>query len=522
MKEDKLKKNSFYNFKFFKKENVIPNLHNKKTFWGLFLLLVVVLTFIRNYAYYNTKEMTDSIEITNLAKNIHLNLEKCLYYKKNKDECILELKDDLLDNLKPHGIVKVYDSDRLLIDYDHTKPRHIDRKIVTLSKYLIPIKNYNYNLYIAKHSIPNISLTVFRSVTFSLVDVITHIKQTNLKDTIDWYKSNRIYLRSKGTLFFILIVFVVLFFIKKWQQTEKKDFMHNQKHNPRALVKLLSNFTRDTPLKFTTHIWDKSIIKEHDGYSGFINDLKDQWGKIETELNTLSPKLHKKIHNFIFASKGENTWVIKDNIAIGWSSLDGFEQWCNAGNDPFDFKLKTAFIVDGKEIAKFGDIVNIFKQEIEIRKEYHMLENIFMDLEENLDSKFSLETVKLNGKNFYTDVETFKNTLNKIFAEIQKREFFEINIEALDTTGEYIELKIIQKGSRAQMSAKNMLEAAGDGDFGDIKEWLTNLCDWSIESSFEDKNYRVNYLRSDQNIAEIELLDYIPKGFTHILRFYKK
>ncbi len=67
-----------------------------------------------------------------------------------------------------------------------------------------------------------------------------------------------------------------------------------------------------------------------------------------------------------------------------------------------------------------------------------------------------------------------------------------------------------------------MLEAAGDGDFGDIKEWLTNLCDWSIESSFEDKNYRVNYLRSDQNIAEIELLDYIPKGFTHILRFYKK
>jgi len=66
-----------------------------------------------------------------------------------------------------------------------------------------------------------------------------------------------------------------------------------------------------------------------------------------------------------------------------------------------------------------------------------------------------------------------------------------------------------------------MLEEIRNGDFAGIKDNLTNLCDWSIESSFEDENYRVNYLKPS-SIKEIEKLEYKPQGFTHILRFYNK
>ena len=41
-----------------------------------------------------------------------------------------------------------------------------------------------------------------------------------------------------------------------------------------------------------------------------------------------------------------------------------------------------------------------------------------------------------------------------------------------------------------------------------------------LMSNFEDEYFRVNFLHSN-NIKDIEILDAKPKGFTHILRFYK-
>jgi hypothetical protein len=314
----------------------------------------------------------------------------------------------------------------------------------------------------------------------------------------------------------ILLPFIVYLF--RYKMSKKNETIHN----PKRLVKLLSNFTNDTPMKLTTHIWCiGGIKKEYSTYKVFMNKVKEQWEGMEKELKELSPNLHHKIYNFIFASKDENDWMINKDISIGWSTVEGFEEWCNEGNDPFAFKLKKSYLINGKELSKFGDIVNLFKQEIEIRKEYHMLENIFMDIEESLDEKYSIEDSKLHGKNFYTDVETFKYALNKIFSEIQKRDFYKILVEATDTTGEYIDITITQVGSKAQSTVNKMLHEINDGDFEDIKRNLTNLCDWSIESHFEDGNYRINFLRADANIPEIEVLNTKPKGFTHKLRFYR-
>ncbi len=226
----------------------------------------------------------------------------------------------------------------------------------------------------------------------------------------------------------------------------------------------------------------------------------------------MSPELYHKVEAFLFGTNDDT---------YGWSSVIGLEEWCDGGNEPFDYRLSESYIVNSKEIATFGDVVNLFKREIEIRKEYHMLDAIFADIEETLDDEYDIETQKLD-KTFYTDVATLKAALGHIFQEIKKRESLQIKIEAINPVGKnYIDLTIVQAGSLAQNGSEAMQQEVEDGNFSDIKKLLMNLCDWSIESSHDKENYRINYLRSGNDMLPVEMLDYKPEGFTHRLRFYQ-
>jgi hypothetical protein len=84
-----------------------------------------------------------------------------------------------------------------------------------------------------------------------------------------------------------------------------------------------------------------------------------------------------------------------------------------------------------------------------------------------------------------------------------------------------IELRITQIDSPSTLDADKMFAEVEDGDFADIKANLTNLCDWSVEGSFEESNFRINYLKSN-NVKDIVELDTKPDGFTHVLKFYKR
>ncbi|SFV57835.1 hypothetical protein MNB_SV-9-709 [hydrothermal vent metagenome] len=102
----------------------------------------------------------------------------------------------------------------------------------------------------------------------------------------------------------------------------------------------------------------------------------------------------------------------------------------------------------------------------------------------------------------------------------KRSEYKEIEVEAIANDSKIIEIRIIQLNSQTGRDANDMLDEVNNGDFKILKESFQNLCDWSIESSYEDKHYRINYLR-DLTIQEIEILNEEPKGFTNILRFYK-
>ncbi len=291
--------------------------------------------------------------------------------------------------------------------------------------------------------------------------------------------------------------------------------------NPQKLVNILTNFTIDTPIKYTTHLWDfGDRKKEYGSFQGFIEAISKQWKSIEKELKKLSPNLHTKIYNFLLNEFNEHSWCSRADISIGWSSLEGLEAWCNEGNNPFDFRLKESYEVDNKTITTFVEIINLFKREIEIRNENNMLESIFLEHQKKIGRKFSVDLIKLKGRTFYTDVDKFQESIGRIFEEIKKRDAYEIRIEVFEQNAEFIELKITQLNSFANRSAKEMLQEVDDGDFKILKENLTNLCDWSIESRDENESYRVNYLRMPKT-PEIEKLSDSIDGFTYILRFYK-
>jgi len=492
------------------------NLNNNIFFMAVWLIFSIIFVFLENYSYYNNKKIADYIEIKNLAKNIHLRYYESL--SKGETESIyVDHINHYLEEMKPYGIVKLSKGDILLVNYYGIKNTMIERDLIKIPKNLTNIKNSPYELYIAKHSNPkSIFVTVFNSMTFSITDFYKKSQQTNFKEAISWYKEKHLFLRTKKPLSWMVLIFIVLAIIR-WRQ-KPLEGIYLKEHNPQKLVKILTNFREDTPIKYTTHLWDMNFKKEYGDFDGYISKVKEQWLKIEVELMELSPRLHTKIYNFLFNSD--------DTICIGWSSLKGLKEWCNEGNEPFYFRLEKPYKVQNKTISTFEDIINIFKQEIQIRNENNILENIFIDIEEKLDDEsegvFGIETIKLKGKSFYTDVETFKSVLNRIFSEIKKRkEFNEIKVEAVEYDNEsYIDLKIIQIGSQSNRSSKDMLNIADGGDSDEIKKALTHLCDWSIESSNEDENYRINYLRDD-SVREVEILDDKPIGFTHIMRFYR-
>ena len=307
----------------------------------------------------------------------------------------------------------------------------------------------------------------------------------------------------------------------------KKIIQSKINNHPQKLIKLLKNFTLDKPIKYSTHYWDFTLQNEYKDFDGFIEAMQENFNSIEDELKELAPNLYKKIYTFLFETNPSDdySWCSKTKVNIGWSSIEGLREHCNSGKKPSDFKLKKPIVLDRKPIAKnFEDIINLFKQEIEIRSDFKNLSTIFGNQQEFLGTQFDFDPSKSKlDKQFYADTQNFNEAISIIFQEIKKREEFH-HIEVL--TQQYddhsIEIKIIQRGSTSVQTHKEVIQKINSkgGDMGNIKMLLTNLCDRSIESSFTDGNYRINILHSN-NIKKVQKLDEKSDGFTHILRFYK-
>lgn len=303
-------------------------------------------------------------------------------------------------------------------------------------------------------------------------------------------------------------------------------------HKPKELVALLKNFSvNDSALKYTTHSWDAgrdaNMFKD---LSEFLKIAESQYRKFSFQLNSLSKNLHGKINTFLFdkeiAKKGWGDINPKKRIYFGWSSPELLEA-CNddISLNPEDFILPEKYQVQraGKTLQKFKHIIDVFKNEIEVRDENSALLNLILQKHDHYLISFSAPKVSnLENKTFYTDIQWLGKALDLIFEGIQKYpQHPVVEYAVTESNNDRLILTILHRNS-----FKNGLSIHDDklnlkrGDFSTIKDKLKNLCDWCIESEFAEGAYRINYLVSDSEIPAYEKI-ISTEGFKHILTFYK-
>lgn len=303
-------------------------------------------------------------------------------------------------------------------------------------------------------------------------------------------------------------------------------------HNPKELVALLKNFSvNDSALKYTTHSWDAgrdaNMFKD---LSEFLSIAKSQYSEFSYALKGLSENLNGKIYNFLFnkeiAKSGWGDINPKKRIYFGWSSPELLEACKNdISLNPEDFILPEKFQIQrsGKTLQKFKHIIDVFKNEIEVRDENSALLNLILQKHDKYLVSFSSPKVSnLENKTFYTDIQWLSKALDLIFEGIQKYpQHPVVEYAVTENNNDRLILTILHRNS-----FKNGLSIYDDklnlrrGDFSTIKDKLRNLCDWCIESDFAEGAYRINYLVSDnENPAYEKIIS--AEGFKHILTFYK-
>lgn len=311
----------------------------------------------------------------------------------------------------------------------------------------------------------------------------------------------------------------------------KMSFPSPTLHKPLSLVELLAKFTvNNTALKHATHNWEsgKDIARYKD-FDEFRSQLKSEWDQISGRLKELNHKLAAKINAFLLqenvAVKGWGDYRVK----FGWSSPELATALLGQPNlqpeefllpDYAQFQIKKAQSVES--IRKFRQVIDLFKNEIEFRDENDSFFEMILSMHDKYLHGFTIgEIGSLHNRSFFTDVPYLRRALVPVFENIQKRPHFpEVSYLIVDL-GNRFEFQIIHKDSTLRgVSLGSDKLKADRGDFGTVKELLTNLCDWSVESEFSEGAYRLNYLVSDVKVPPFEKIQN-AKGFKYCFKFYK-
>jgi hypothetical protein len=193
--------------------------------------------------------------------------------------------------------------------------------------------------------------------------------------------------------------------------------------------------------------------------------------------------------------------------------------------------------INGKFIATFEDVVNVFKNEIQFRDDY-LYDEIKKKTSTISDFNVELED-NLKGVQFYTYTRGFIMAVGRIFEMFKKNELFkEIRICSELKQNCFI-VKIIQKGSfpTKKIQEGNLKNFIG-GDLNIIIGNVFSLCDYSIISKFKMENgneisgelvllsentkgnREKNKLKSLFTAPELIAVEGDVEGFMHQFKFY--
>jgi hypothetical protein len=308
------------------------------------------------------------------------------------------------------------------------------------------------------------------------------------------------------------------------------------RHSPKTLVRLLSKFTEETPLKYSTHFWEKN---SYDSHNSFIEELTNAFEEYLAETiwldfdkgfyyQVLFPFLRQ---NKLGKSQKEYKWG-RHNFKLGWQYPSEF--WGNLNDEdkewPFSVSLPNEFRpakkVDDVRVLKFNHLIEFFKKEIEFRR------TDFRDeLQKIIANKtdWNFRFTNIESADFYTYTTKVLSAIKRMISNLD-RNFKECEFEITDEK-EYYLFRFTQIGSFSNVALSDLRKmdvASKKGDFFSIYKELFGFCDWSVVNKFKNGEYiSISYLgkgaKVEPKILEKSSLEECdaPNGFTHYLKFYK-
>jgi hypothetical protein len=368
-----------------------------------------------------------------------------------------------------------------------------------------------------------------------------------------------------------------------------------QHHDPTAVLNLLKLFTTNDIFKYTTHSWDrKQDGTEVVDRKSFSSLLKEEFNKENfSQLKELGLEdLYWTIHNYLFFNYELGNpynnigWAknydprLPKGFKYGWSCTKLIEYYSNGQNNFLDFEIdkiyrpveyskeflknfkpkKNADKIRPEEISKkplpkendiesvipidelsfryFEDFVSIFKKQIEFRNnDFHNLIFSEFSKQDRIDINLKLEGLK--GLDIYTDTSRIKKAIEKIARNTvssSRDKGKEIKIcSTFSSDNSYVIIDINHVGSysNAHVDSNPKLNFKDKaGDLYQIRDYLISLCDFSIISTFKDKDgiekpMEIEYLSKERAVigGDEEQFRTIepsekPVGFTYRLKFY--
>jgi hypothetical protein len=347
-------------------------------------------------------------------------------------------------------------------------------------------------------------------------------------------------------------------------------------HYPKETVQLLNKFSEDTTLKYATHIWDfdPDSGKENVNRSTFIQsvekELKDFKFQDILKKNGLT-NFYWTIYNFLLEeNKGWNTKAWGEHkLKFGWNNkclIEYFQN--NLSEQPANFEIPSQFLpkeytkefwdsfhdkknkkqtievleediigdkkINGRFLKYFEDYINLFKTEIEFRGNsfHYLMEEEFSSNLNNLE--YNIEIKGLKGALIYTCTLQIKQAIQIIVSNLKARPEKQKHIQIIGTQiveEGCFEITITDVGSFSEVPLSYNKLKLVTGQLKDLRNNLRGLCDFSILSSFKDKNnelgfYELKYLTIDRPEFKNEedpfihvKKDFAP-GFTYKLKFY--
>jgi len=274
-----------------------------------------------------------------------------------------------------------------------------------------------------------------------------------------------------------------------------RKYIEFPKHDPKRLTEILKKFSSSENLKYTNHPWDGDGLT----YEKFIKDALTGFDEIKNDLKELAPTLYEKLNEYIFSEENKNKWLDDDSRGEIQKEI---KHLIVIKNDDNDLTLSEIFM----------NIQDTYQGKIESK-------DLSISLEGNIGSP-PFDKIFLNRGGL-------SSALSIIFKDIVVRKDDnnkKINVTCIEDDATLIVIKITYEGATSSKSAEELKETIvnNGGNFAIIKDNLTSVCDWSIETVCKDgKGYHIEYLHNDGDDATLTCSSEKPIGFTHILRFYR-